>query len=1185
MERMRWWRLAAVVFVVVLGGIGRVDAAIPESPRLRLIGVEDGLPSSNVNGMALDRAGYLWVATTDGLARYDGVGMRVWRHLPGERGALPGNYIAALHVDPDDRVWVAIEGRGLSVLDADRAGFRHYRKAAHPAIGSDDTWAIASHAGALWFGTFGGGLHRLERDGRITRFMPKEGDSRSLPSDTVLSLSVDGAGRLWVGTTLGLARWSGRDFERVGLPGHNPAPTIFSITAEGRALWVGAGSGVHRLEADGRWSQPAWSAMFAWPNAVFAVVPDRGGHWLASHRNLWRVTPGAVPHPVPVGEHGPVRPMYQILRQPDGALWFPVSGAGLGYLRPDWRRIAQFARAPGALASDLYRGVANASAGGVWLAGHRGEIQRLAADGTVESLPPRVQARMENRRAVSVAEDRQGRVWVGERAALLRIDRHGAVREWRADAARDAPLAGPVDLMQVAPDGSVWLSCSGAGIQQRDPDSGRVLATILPGPEQGLGVGDIEAMKFAADGALWVAGEAGLSRWDAAARKLRPVAGIARGDRAFAFAFDGADALWLQRLSGLEHYRRHGASWRLVTRVGSAQGIPGVEGSGLHVDARHRVWLASLRGLFRWDPQRRMLRRFGLADGLTSQEFSDHAITLTDAGVLVAALADGGVVLLDTTADDPAPRQPALQWDRVEVRRDGQWQALDPAAPVLSPHDRELRVQLRLLAFDDPQASRYFTRLEGYDHGWVAQGDNGERVLAGLPAGHYTLRARATDGAGNAAREQLLRFRVEPSWWRTPWAWAGFLALLGLLLWWAADEYFGRLRQRHAWQRAEHEREVDRQASLAKTRFLATLGHEVRTPMTGVLGMSELLLATPLDPQQRGYGEAIRGAGEHLLRLVNDALDLSRIESGKLELADEPFDLRHLVEGVAALMGPLARERGLRFDLDIAPALPGGVRGDANRVRQILLNLLGNAIKFTEHGRVSLRVTMASADDKAGSTVAFEVADTGPGLNQEQKARLFRRFEQAEGARTAARYGGSGLGLAICQELAAAMAGRIGVDSTPGVGTCFRVALPLPAAELPGAVASAVPSSPRAIGQLSVLLVEDDAMVAQVVTGLLRAQGHRVTHAAHGLEALTSVATARFDVLLLDLDLPGMDGFALARYLRGQGYDAPLVALTARADAEAEPLSRAAGFDRFLRKPVTGRMLGELLEACAGSTA
>lgn len=397
----------------------------------------------------------------------------------------------------------------------------------------------------------------------------------------------------------------------------------------------------------------------------------------------------------------------------------------------------------------------------------------------------------------------------------------------------------------------------------------------------------------------------------------------------------------------------------------------------------------------------------------------------------------------------------------------------------------------------------------------------------------------------------------------------GLFMLGALLVLWAARSYRVRLQRRHAWQLSVQKREVAEQASLAKTRFLATLGHEVRTPMTGVLGMSELLLATTLDDRQRSYTQSIRHAGEHLMRLVNDALDLARIEAGRLELDVQPFDLHALVEDVVALTSPLARQRGLDFRSEVASGVPGWVEGDVVRVRQILLNLLGNSVKFTERGEVSLAVGM----EEEG--LHFVVADTGPGLSPEQQQRLFRRFEQAEGARTATRYGGSGLGLAICQELAAAMQGSIVIRSEPGQGTTFIVELPLPAATA-HAEARPVPDT-SAHDPLALLLVEDDATVAEVIVGLLQAQGHRVTHAAHGLAALAEVAATGFDLALLDLDLPGLDGLDLARQLRGQGFDRPLLAVTARADGEAEPLAREAGFDGFLRKPLTGTMLAEAI--------
>jgi CheY-like chemotaxis protein len=271
------------------------------------------------------------------------------------------------------------------------------------------------------------------------------------------------------------------------------------------------------------------------------------------------------------------------------------------------------------------------------------------------------------------------------------------------------------------------------------------------------------------------------------------------------------------------------------------------------------------------------------------------------------------------------------------------------------------------------------------------------------------------------------------------------------------------------------------------------------------------------------------------------------------------------------MLAPMAETKGLAFRCDVADDVPYGVRGDAHRVRQILLNLGNNAIKFTERGGVTLRATALPVHG-----VRIDVADTGPGLDAVQQLRLFQRFEQAEGARTAARYGGSGLGLAICRELATAMGGTIGVASVPGHGACFHVELPLPVAE-PAAVRLGETCEPPAAHRI--LLVEDDPVVAGAIRGLLEAQGHFVTHAPHGLAALSALHGMRHDLGFIDLDLPGIDGLALARLLRAQGHALPLVAITARADNEAEALALAAGMDAFLRKPVDGTLLQQAIAA------
>jgi signal transduction histidine kinase/ActR/RegA family two-component response regulator len=779
---------------------------------------------------------------------------------------------------------------------------------------------------------------------------------------------------------------------------------------------------------------------------------------------------------------------------------------------------------------------------------------------------------------VSALEDRLQRVWLGNLSfGLSRMDlRTGEFIHWPSDGPEPASALSAPDWIIEQGD-TVWMAFIDM-VQQRDLRSGRVLQRITQQDLHGLRDIAVQQLEQGPDGRVWVAGEGGMFAWDDTSHRFVPVAGL-EGAPIQAFASQSPETVWVYRATGAEQWKKTATGWTRVRHVGEADGLTGFDASAMQIDPRGRVWISSLRGLWRIDPTvtPARLRNIGTRDGLTSQEFVQHCLLMAG-DTLIGATSDGSTVLLDTAMPDIAPFVPALQLEHVSVLRNGARIALPMDRPFqLGPGDRQLQVVSRLLSYSDPLSNRYRSFLKGFDTEWQTSGNAGIREFAGLPAGNYELALQGIDPLGNASQVQSLQFSVNPPWWRSD-VGIALICLLGLLLSaLLAAAYRRRVRMRAQWQLAQHKRELAEQASQAKTRFLATLGHEVRTPMTGVLGMSELLLQTSLDGRQRGYAGAIQSAGQHLLRLVNDALDLARIEAGKLPLDYRDFDLRQLIRQVAELVRPSAEHKQLAFACELEEALPPALHGDASRVQQILLNLLFNAVKFTERGSVSLRVSVLPQGHQQG--IRMEVRDTGPGMSAEQRGRLFQRFEQAEGALTLARHGGSGLGLAICRELAAAMGGEVTVNSELGQGACFVVELPLRwVAALP-AVTPHVARTTQLHDQapLQLLLVEDDPTVAQVIVGLLQTRGHQVTHVLHGLAALAEVSTRSFDAGLCDLDLPGIDGAALVAQLRARGVRFPIVAVTARADADAEPQALAAGCNGFLRKPVTGDLLAQAL--------
>ncbi|WP_374444115.1 ATP-binding protein, partial [Stella sp.] len=318
-------------------------------------------------------------------------------------------------------------------------------------------------------------------------------------------------------------------------------------------------------------------------------------------------------------------------------------------------------------------------------------------------------------------------------------------------------------------------------------------------------------------------------------------------------------------------------------------------------------------------------------------------------------------------------------------------------------------------------------------------------------------------------------------------------------------------------------------ADLSKTEFLAVMSHEIRTPLTAIIGMSELMSASDLPPAERQQLHAIRTGGRQMLAVVNDVLDFTRLGAGGVELERIPFSLPGLVEEVRSTMGPVARDRGLSFDLDIRQAPGPWLRGDPNRLRQILLNLVGNAAKFTERGGVTLTVAPCPDGERPGdlrtdgsrTMVRFAIADTGIGIPRDRMDRLFQPFSQADSS-MARRYGGSGLGLAICKRLVDAMGGRITVESRVGAGSRFVADIPLAIADAP---APEPPAEPAAAGNgLSLLVAEDVAINRELVRAVLTAKGHRVTLVADGAAAVAAVAAERFDAVLMDIQMPVMDG-------------------------------------------------------------
>jgi signal transduction histidine kinase/ligand-binding sensor domain-containing protein/AraC-like DNA-binding protein len=1223
-----------------------LHAANPPHVRFNHLTIDDGLSQNLVYCIFQDSKGFMWFGTKDGLNMYDGYRFTVFRHNPYDSTSISDSDVYSIFEDHAGRLWIG--GNSLNLFDRETETFQHikHRPGDPQSLSPGQVWTIQEDQnGALWIGTRGGGVSRVvwktapaQAGGggpdvfrvrtesgmglitaSITRLTRDPASPHSLNNDYVHRLYVDSKNRLWVGTINGLnvLDLNGFDgeqshFTRYAVHSDDPVAAVTAICEDRNGtIWLSTRYGLVRTDEKGttpEFQTYPFEKFYEWASAI--IEDDDGKLWVTTNTHLSVFDPQLQKHVTVIHDPGDPQSLshfqlISLLKDRSGNIWIGTSGKGINVYAPRLNRFSNYRGDPDVFgtASVSTRSVIEAPDGHLWFLTSRGEVCELDQETGVVVLHPREGAFPSSRNGI--VRGRDGTIWVSTLSAVVAYD-----------PVSSSQLVYPIRALAVYEDrdGTIWVA-NRQNLARLDRASGEFAKYSLSHSDVWKST-EREGFALYRDnhGVFWIGGQEGLLRYDPASSaanhyRTNPDDTLSLNSHTVWSILPDPDQperyLWLgTNGGGLNLFAMETETFLHFT---DREGLPNNVVYGVIPDDQGYLWMSTNLGLsrvrfqFSHDGTVRIasVKNFDAQDGLQSNEFNHLSYGKGRSGKLYFGGVNGISSFYPSLLEEN-PHVPPMALTDIQVS----YKSIDhraPGSPLLRsigetrsiefPYSANvLSITYTALDFTAPEKNLYAYTMENLDDEWNYVGAVRTANYTNIPPGDYVFRVRGSnnDGVWNETGASI-QITIAPPFWLTWWAYILYALITVGVLYSVRRYELNRLRLKGLLARETSQTERFKELDALKSRFFANISHEFRTPLTLILGPAEAMLEEAKDEQSRQWLGTVRANAKRLLSLVNQLLDLSRLEGGTVHIRAVRGDIVAFVREIVGTFMSYCDQKEITLDYSsqVEQLL---VYFDRDMMEKVCANLLNNAVKFTPSGGS----VIVAINVKDGS-VHIGVTDTGRGIPAESIPYIFDRFYQVDSS-TQREYEGTGIGLALVSDLVEIHHGTISVESEFGRGTTFTVHLPLGREHLEDeeiipathaetkSISSFVDESdePKAQSrervpaedETIVLVVEDKSDMRAYIRRCLE-QDYTVLEAANGLDGWIQARESIPDLIVSDLMMPQMDGLELCRSLKTDEKTShiPVILITARAGQQDRLEGLETGADEYLVKPFDSREL------------